>query len=637
MALAPESVAPGASGAHDPFIDLLEVSLAAMAPVAPFSRAAVLLMGEGALQVYVAAPAGDDFSGLVGGARERLVALEPDAAALQVGAPVFIQAPLAGMQLAAGAASVQHASIQVGDAVRGVIRLERAIDPPVVGAAALFAVAQALSRSLGRGTRPAVASSSSDGNVLLELADATGEGYVQVDAEGMARALNDAGRRLLASIGGAEGVLAPAAALDALAAANATEAPVLRELAAQGPESRHIAMAALVRDGQSLVALRDHTEGKLLQERLLQSEKMASVGQLVSGVAHELNNPLTGVMGFAQLLLARDLEDTVRSQVQTIYGEAERAAKIVQNLLSFARRRKPAKEMADVNALLQRVLELRSYDFTIRNISLDLTLDSRMPRVWVDPDQIQQVFFNLIKNAEQAMIEANGGGKLRVTTLQTASGIRIAIADDGPGIPAEFQRRIFDPFFTTKAAGQGTGLGLTISYGIIDEHGGRIWAENGSSGGSVFLIDLPLGSPAEGLAGPDDRAPGRPSSSSPRSRRVLVVDDEESIRLLLHDILEMDGHSVQVAASGLQGLQRLQAEDFDVIITDMKMPEMDGATFYREVASRLSELARRIIFITGDTVSPDTRAFLQQVQNPVLSKPFKIGPLREAMETVLAE
>src|SRR5690606_25153242 len=194
------------------------------------------------------------------------------------------------------------------------------------------------------------------------------------------------------------------AALDA-----ATEGPHRDELITQVPESRHIGVVAGRGPNGGLVLLRDQTDERLLQERLLQSEKMASVGQLVSGVAHELNNPLTGVMGFAQLLLARDLDESVRSQVQTIYGEAERAAKIVQNLLSFARRRRPAKEWSDVNSLLQRVLELRSYDFAARGIGLDMTLDTRMPKVWADPDQVQQVLFNVIKNAEQAMLDANGG------------------------------------------------------------------------------------------------------------------------------------------------------------------------------------------------------------------------------------
>jgi two-component system NtrC family sensor kinase len=472
---------------------------------------------------------------------------------------------------------------------------------------------------------------SAESVALLRLAYLVGAGLVRVDERGFAWPLNDAGATLLAAIGGSAGDAAPASLRNALAA----NAPL--ETATPPPESRHITIAPLESEPR-IVALRDQTEERLLQERLLQSEKMASVGQLVSGVAHELNNPLTGVMGFAQLLLARDLEETMRTQVQTIYGEAERAAKIVQNLLSFARRRKPTKEMADVNALLQRVLELRSYDFTVRNISLDMTLDTRLPRVWVDPDQIQQVFFNVIKNAEQAMIDAHNGGKLTVVTRASPNGARISIADDGPGIASEMQRRIFDPFYTTKSAGEGTGLGLTICYSIIDEHGGRIWTENQPGGGAVFHIELPLGSGEEReQAASENGGAAELPPASVSGRRVLVVDDEVSIRLLLHDILRLDEHSVALASSGAEAADLVEREHFDIIITDMKMPGMDGAAFYRQVRQRDPAQARRIIFITGDTVSPDTRAFLQRVSNPVLSKPFKIGPLRDAIEAVLGQ
>ena len=471
---------------------------------------------------------------------------------------------------------------------------------------------------------------------LLRLCDLLGIGVVRLDVEGKAAPLNESGASLLSTLGGNAGEAAPDP-LPELVRAAETGGAQLGETLTRSPASRHIAVTASQSNGEGLVLLRDNTDERLLHERLLQSEKMASVGQLVSGVAHELNNPLTGVMGFSQLLLARDLDEGVRSQIQTIYDEAERAAKIVQNLLSFARRRRPTKEMADVNALVQRVLELRSYDFAVRNITLDMTLDTRMQRCWVDQDQIQQVLFNVIKNAEQAMIDANGGGKLTVVTQGSPTGARISIADDGPGIPAEIQRRIFDPFFTTKDAGEGTGLGLTICYGIIDEHGGRIWTENGEEKGSVFHIELPIGVEEEhDAAGGAGSAPvATPSTIS--GRRVLVVDDEMSIRQLLSEVLMLDQHSVAVASSGIEAADLAERESFDVIITDMKMPGMDGAAFYRQVRQRDPQQARRIIFITGDTVSPDTRAFLQRVSNPVLSKPFKIGPLRDAIESVLLQ
>ena len=469
---------------------------------------------------------------------------------------------------------------------------------------------------------------------LARVLEPISVGLLRVDAGGRAWPLNELGAAMLASLAGATGEALPASLQTILAAARRADGPEFGEVILQAPELRHVAVSILATGTEAVAVMRDHTEESLLQERLLQSEKMASVGQLVSGVAHELNNPLTGVIGFAQLLLGRDLDETVRAQVQTIYGEAERAAKIVQNLLTFARRRRPTKEMADINALLQRVLELRSYDFTIRNISLDMTLDTRMQQVWVDPDEIQQVFFNLIKNGEQAMIESHGGGRLTVVTEGTAEGVRISIADEGAGVSPEIQRRVFDPFFTTKEAGEGTGLGLTICYSIIDEHGGRIWLENRPAGGAVFNVELPFGvREEEEPAGAEPPAGARPAPAG--GKRILVVDDEESIRTLLHDILRLDRHVVSLAASGIEAAEQAAREPFDVIITDMKMPGMDGATFYREVRQRDPAQARRMIFITGDTVSPDTRAFLQRVSNPVLSKPFKIGPLRDAIETVL--
>jgi two-component system NtrC family sensor kinase len=199
----------------------------------------------------------------------------------------------------------------------------------------------------------------------------------------------------------------------------------------------------------------------------------------------------------------------------------------------------------------------------------------------------------------------------------------------------EVQRRIFDPFFTTKEVGEGTGLGLTICYSIIDDHGGRIWPESRPEGGCIFNIELPVGVSDLRESAEANGSPTEQPLPTASGRRVLVVDDEVNIRALLHDILRLDQHSVALASSGIEADDLVSKERFDIIITDMKMPGMDGATFYRQVRQRDPAQARRIIFITGDTVSSDTRAFLQRVSNPVLSKPFKIGPLRDAIEAVL--
>jgi signal transduction histidine kinase len=373
----------------------------------------------------------------------------------------------------------------------------------------------------------------------------------------------------------------------------------------------------------------------LVQERLLQSEKMSSVGQLVSGVAHELNNPLTGIMGFAQLLMLRPLDDTARRQVQTIYEEAERASKIVSNLLTFARRRKAQKEPANLNTLIERVLELRNYDLRVRNIEVERDLDPGLPDTMVDTNQIQQVFLNIVINAEQAMRGAGDQGRLRIRTARSDGALLVTFEDSGPGIPPDTLRRIFDPFFTTKDAGEGTGLGLTISYGIIEEHGGRIWADSRPGRGTTFSIELPL---VTATAPARDAGPARETAGAEpvERRRILVVDDEESIQKLLTGVLEMDGHDVQLASNGRDALDRLHAEPFDLIITDIKMPVMGGPDMYRQLQQEGNPLAQRVIFITGDTVAPDTRGFLQSVDNDVLAKPFRLRDVRETVRRALA-
>jgi signal transduction histidine kinase len=397
--------------------------------------------------------------------------------------------------------------------------------------------------------------------------------------------------------------------------------------------SLYFALAADVsRAIERLGAQRAHA--RLVQERLLQSEKMSSVGQLVSGVAHELNNPLTGIMGFAQLLLLRDLDETSRKQVETIYGEAERASKIVQNLLTFARRRKAQKELCNVNELIERVLELRNYDLRVRNIDVELALDDSVPQTMADANQVQQVFLNVIINAEQAMRAGSQTGRLRISTASDRKHVVVRFRDSGPGMSSETLRRIFDPFFTTKDAGEGTGLGLTISYGIIEEHGGRIWAESQPGKGTTFVIELPI------IAGIGAAASAAPREAAPRTpverRRILVVDDEESIQKLLTGVLEMDGHEVVLANNGREALEEVGRQPFDLIITDIKMPVMSGTDLYKRLSDSGNRLARRVIFITGDTVAPETRRFLQTVENAVLAKPFRLRDVRESVREALA-
>jgi len=251
-------------------------------------------------------------------------------------------------------------------------------------------------------------------------------------------------------------------------------------------------------DGRVLYKLgmmEDISESKKMQEQLIQSEKLSALGQLVAGVAHELNNPLTSVIGYSQLTLVNPaVNDALRTQLETIRKEGERARRIIQNLLSFARQHKPGRTQTDINELLRGCLDLRLYSHTSNNVAVQREL-SQIPPVLADPHQLQQVFLNIIINAEQAMLGARNEGNLTVSTktkhLDGSQWVEIAISDDGPGIRPDVIGKVFDPFFTTKEVGQGTGLGLSISYGIIKEHVGKIRVESEPGRGATFFIDLP--------------------------------------------------------------------------------------------------------------------------------------------------
>jgi two-component system NtrC family sensor kinase len=472
---------------------------------------------------------------------------------------------------------------------------------------------------------------------LSALIEGITDGVVLLDAAGQVLATNPAGRDLLAALGDTPGTI-PAPIRELVAATMAGDTPRTVELTTPGT-SRHIsATAARVPPGPAgavvALTLHDVTDAVLMRERLFQSEKMASVGQLVSGVAHELNNPLTGILGFAQLLLARDLDAESRRYVETIAGEAERASKIVQNLLSFARRRRPEKTLVNLNTLVERVLELREYELRVHDIEVhrDYALD--LPPCFADPHQIQQVLLNVLINAEQAVKGVRGPRRIVVRTASAAGWVRVTVQDSGPGIAPDHLRRVFDPFFTTKPVGEGTGLGLTISYGIVEEHHGRIHVDSRLGEGATVTIELPAAQEGARV----DAAPGgvAPASRGAAARsRILVVDDEQAIRDLLVGLLSLDGHRVEAVRTGMEALQRLAEQPYDAIITDIRMPEMDGIEFYNRILHEHPELARRVIFTTGDTISPDTRAFVEATTAPFLAKPFHLRTVREVVRAVM--
>ena len=237
---------------------------------------------------------------------------------------------------------------------------------------------------------------------------------------------------------------------------------------------------------------RAEEKAKQLEKELYFTRRLASIGQLAAGVAHEINNPLTGILGFSQRALRKSTDETVTGDLEKIHSEALRVATVVQNLLAFARRPGPRKEYADINHIVQKALELRAYELETSKIEVVTNLAPNLPQIMVDSSQIQQVFLNVILNAEQVMTEVHGGGKLSITTKKIRDYIRISFADNGPGIQAENLDKLFDPFFTMRSGRGGTGLGLSICHGIVTEHGGKIYAQSKLGKGAEFFIELPI-------------------------------------------------------------------------------------------------------------------------------------------------
>ncbi|MGH7618500.1 MAG: hybrid sensor histidine kinase/response regulator, partial [Gemmatimonadaceae bacterium] len=373
----------------------------------------------------------------------------------------------------------------------------------------------------------------------------------------------------------------------------------------------------------ALGVVRDVTDERRLADQLMQQEKLAAVGQLVSGVAHELNNPLASVMAFAQLLLAAPegaAQD--RQAIDAIHQEARRAAKIVANLLTFARQHQPERRVTDLNRVIEDTLELRRYALRVANVELEANLDPHLPLTWADPFQLQQVMLNLVANAEHALTKSDGPRVITISTSHADAQLVIRVADSGPGIPAEHQRRIFNPFFTTKPVGEGTGLGLSISDGIVREHGGRIRLESTSGQGATFVIELPFVLPPA-IITPTE--PIAPISAKP-GRRVLVVDDEASLRHAVATYFRSLGHEVDAVATGLDALDRASNLDYDAILLDLRLPDIAGD----EVLARLRAMSRepgRVVFITGDTQSESARRALEASGHPTVAKPFLLDEL----------
>jgi len=382
---------------------------------------------------------------------------------------------------------------------------------------------------------------------------------------------------------------------------------------------------ALVRDVSERKKLDDETRD--IYHQLLQAEKMAALGQTISGVAHELNNPLATILSWAERLSERKgLEEPVRRGLETILGESERAARIVRNLLTFARKRQTTRAMVDVNQVVRETLALRAYEQRVTNITVIDALAAGLPQVFADGHQIQQVLLNLVINAEQAMLSANGRGVIVVRTWHDAEqeSVILEINDDGPGIPEELQPKIFDPFFTTKEIGKGTGLGLTVAYAIVQEHGGRIRLESRPKSGASFFVELPV----SGSALPATPvARGQAPASTIPGASILVVEDETALATAVVDALQDAGYTATRAADGEEALAKLKGDSFDLVICDLRMPRLDGKALYRTLATMSPGLAKRVVFVTGDVAGTEAEQFLEESGCRWLAKPFRLADL----------
>ncbi len=417
------------------------------------------------------------------------------------------------------------------------------------------------------------------------------------------------------------------------------------ELELERPERRTLErFARPVLDGEGcrvgwLEIYRDVTTQRLIEKRLPHLERMAGIGQMISGVAHELNNPLTSVLGFAQLLLTRRSGTQRDGDLQSILQGAQLASRIAKNLLLLSREAGPERLPVDLNEIVERTLALRSYELRLENIAVTTDFCRELPPVLADAGQLQQVLLNLIVNAEQAIRQKKVQGKILLrTTLLSADRMAFQVADDGPGIAPEALAHIFDPFFTTKPAGVGTGLGLSIVYGIVHEHGGEVLADSREGAGATFTVELPVAkflvaTQAKGLQAAE--TPGEAAASAPLRGKSLVVEDEPTVARLIADVLGEEGHPVDAVLDSREGLLLAQKGVYDLVICDLRMPHLDGQGFYRQLKRQGGLHEQRLIFVTGDTLSPHTVKFLRSSGVPYLAKPFRVEELKEIVQRAL--
>jgi two-component system NtrC family sensor kinase len=386
--------------------------------------------------------------------------------------------------------------------------------------------------------------------------------------------------------------------------------------------------------GRTIERERTTEQAQRQQEALRQREKLAAMSTMLASVAHELNNPLASILLQAELLRQDIREGPLVEPVAEIAQAVARCERLVRQFLTLARQHPPESTAVGLNTLVAETLALLAYPFQVDNVVVHLHLDEHRQVLWGDPHQLQQVLLNLLTNAQQALRAAPGAREVTVTTQYdpTPPQITLTVADTGPGIAPALQGRIFEPFFTTSPPGVGTGLGLPLCRGIVEAHGGTLEVTSAPGSGATFHLSLPVG------AAPT-WAPTVPSTdvaSVGRSQTILVVDDEPSIANGLARLLRRDGHRVDTVANGRLALTQLETRAYDLLLCDVRMPELDGPSLYRLLERQHPHLCQRLIFLTGDTLEPATQAFLEASGAPCLLKPFAITDARRAIHRVVS-
>ena len=369
------------------------------------------------------------------------------------------------------------------------------------------------------------------------------------------------------------------------------------------------------------------------REALHQSEKLSALGELLAGVSHELNNPLSVLVGQAQLLKETVADREVMHRAEKINEAADRCARIVKSFLSMARQEPIASQPTDINDVIVSALEVTAYGLRASDINVELELASELPPVMLDSDQFRQVVTNLLVNAQHALEQTQHERTLTITTRENPGEgtVALLVADNGPGISSDLQKRIFEPLFTTKEVGRGTGIGLALCNRIVGTHGGSIRVESGLGEGAAFIVNLPA---ANRRTEAESNVGVRSADNS--GVRVLLIDDEPSVADVIAEILKSDGHNVQIVHSGEEALKALAKADYDVLLCDLRMPNLDGPGLYRRLLAERPELVERMGFLTGDTLGARAREFLRTVDCPFIEKPVTVSDAREIVSDILS-